>query len=130
MGNRRGNDFNNIGAIVMTAAFVFALPVAHAQDRAPPARPESGPMIQEGDAQLLFSYLREALRAAAEGRDPPPAGALEKRSAEIADTLKRRSEALARGLLDEAERSAREALRELESRREPRRPLPQGHQAI
>lgn len=111
-------------------ACVLAAPVAHAQDRAPPARPDAAPALQEGDAQLLFSYLREALRAAAEGRDPPPATALEKRGAEIADTIKQRTEALARGLLDEAERSARELLRELESRREPRRPPPPGQQAI
>jgi hypothetical protein len=116
---------------IVILACALAASAAHAQDRAlPPARPDTGPAIREGDAQLLFSYLREALRAAAEGRDPPPASALEKRSAEIADTLKRRSEELARGLLDEAERSAREALREWEARREPRRPLPPGQQAI
>ncbi len=119
-----------ITTIAFVCACVLAVPAAHAQDRPPPTRPEAGPVIRESDAQLLFSYLREALRAAAEGREPPPATALEKRSAEIADRFRRRSEELARGLLDDAERAAREALREREPRRELQRPLPPGQQAI
>ncbi len=124
-----------ITTIVIACACALSAPAALAQDNAPPlARPDAGAVIREGDAQHLLSYLRESLRAAIEGREPPPAAELEKRGAEIADTLRRRGAELARGLLDEAERRAREALKEWESGREPqaqpRRPLPPGQQAI
>ncbi len=111
-------------------AILWMAPPLQAADAGAPA-----PVIRNSDVDLVFSYLREALRAAAEGRDAPPSGALEQRGAEIADTLKRRSVEIGQTLLNEAEReaerNARDALREWDKpNREPAaRPLP-GQQAI
>jgi hypothetical protein len=111
----------------MCAALWASAPSQAADAEAPPR----APVIRDSDVDLVFSYLREALRAAAEGRDAPPSGALEQRGAEIAETLRRRSLEIGQGLLNEAERGARDALREWDKpNREPAaRPLP-GQQAI
>jgi hypothetical protein len=116
-----------LAGAAMCAALWPAAPSQAADTEAAPR----APVIRDSDVDLVFAYLREALRAAAEGREAPPSGALEQRGAEIAETLRRRGLEAGQGLLNEAERGAREALREWERpRREPAaRPLP-GQQAI
>jgi len=62
---------------------------------------------------MLFGFLRESLRFAAEGKPaPPPPAELAKRMQEAGETLKRESANAALGVLDEVEREMREALRE------------------
>ena len=62
--------------IVIVGACVLAAPAVHAQEP-PAARPDADAVIRDGDAQRLLAYLRESLRAAIEGREPPPAAELE-----------------------------------------------------
>jgi hypothetical protein len=61
---------------------------------------------------LLFSYMRQSLRAAAEGKAAPqPPPELTRRMQDAAETLKRESANAAQGMLDEMEREFRQSLR-------------------
>lgn len=69
--------------------------------------------IQESDVTLLFDYLRDAIRAAAEGRDPPaPPRELEKRAEELGTELKTRGTLAALLLLSTVEKQVSALIRE------------------
>jgi hypothetical protein len=65
-------------------------------------------LVQERDVGLVFDYLREALDAAAEGREPPAADRLAQRAGEIGVEAKRRGVIAGHAVLDAIERAARE----------------------
>jgi hypothetical protein len=69
-------------------------------------------LVQEEDVGLLFGYFREALAAAAEGRDAPVPEALTRRAEEIGERAKQRGVVAARVLLDAVEASVREIFRD------------------
>ena len=61
---------------------------------------------------MLFGYLRQSLRSAAEGKPAPqPPPELTKRMQEAGETLKRESANAALGVLDEVEREFKQSLR-------------------
>jgi hypothetical protein len=60
----------------------------------------------------VFDYLREALGAAIEGREPTPPEKLMQRAEAIGDEVKRLGVAMARAILDSVERSVREGVKE------------------
>jgi hypothetical protein len=102
---------------INVAVLVLALsPAAHANDsaRRPPAVDGLlGGIVQERDVDLVFDYLREALRAAVEGRDAPqPPNELTRRAEAIGDEVKRRGAAAAQAAIDAIEKSIREGMRE------------------
>ena|SRR5688572_21609287 len=84
---------------------------AHDERRSPPASILGG-VVQERDVGLVFDYLREALDAAIEGRETPPAAAIEERANEIGKEMKRRGATAARVIIDAIEKSVRDGLRE------------------
>ena len=91
---------------------------AHAQDaRRPATEALLGGIVQERDVALVFDYLREALSAAADGREISPPEELTQRAEAIGAEVKRRGADAARALIDAVEASMREGMRE------PRRPL-------
>lgn len=99
------------------AVLVLALAsTAHANDSGP--RPPSvdallGGIVQERDVSLVFDYLREALRAAVDGRDAPqPPAELTRRAEAIGDEVKRRGAAAAQAAIDAIEKSVRDSMRE------------------
>lgn len=68
--------------------------------------------IREGDVDLLFSYLRSVIVAAAAGREPAaPPQELEQRAAEIAAELKARGTLAALLMLSTLERQAKALIR-------------------
>ena len=69
-------------------------------------------LVHEGDVALAFGYLREALDAAVEGRDAPPADRLVRRGEEIGAEAKRRGAVAGHAVLDVLERSLRGIFRE------------------
>jgi len=86
---------------------------AYAQDARPPL-PEAllGGIVQERDVTLVFDYLRDALKAAMQGREAPPPDALTQRAEAIGDELKRRGAVAARAAIDAIEQTVRDAMRE------------------
>lgn len=69
--------------------------------------------LREEDIGMFFSFLRQTLDAAAEGRKPPePPPELSRRADEIGRQMKREGADTARLLLDEMEREVRQMLRE------------------
>jgi hypothetical protein len=103
----------------LVALFACASAQAHDPQREPAAPIDSifAGLIQEQDVALAMRYLRDALDAALEGREPPPADALIQRGEVIANEVKRRGAASARSVLDAIEDILRESVRE-----EPRLP--------
>ena len=86
---------------------------AHAQDsRRPTADSLLGGLVQERDVTLVFDYLRDALKAAIDGREAAPPDELTQRAEAIGDELKRRGAAAARAAIDAIEQSVRDAMRE------------------
>ena len=71
----------------------------------------AAPLIGEADRALLADYLRDAWRAARQGRELPPPARLEQRAAEIAETLRLQTQELARDWLSEAERAMQDLWR-------------------
>ena len=69
-------------------------------------------LVHEEDVGLLFGYFREALAAAAEGRDAPVPDALSRRAEEIGENAKQRGVVVGRVLLDALEASVREIVRD------------------
>jgi hypothetical protein len=68
--------------------------------------------VSERDVSLLFTYLKSALFAAAEGREAPaPDEALQKRAEALGKELKLRGALAAWALLNALETSANEVLR-------------------
>jgi hypothetical protein len=71
-------------------------------------------LIQERDVELLLGYVREAIRAMAEGREPPePPRELETRAGELAAELKARGTLAGLMLLSVLEQNAKALRREL-----------------
>jgi hypothetical protein len=100
-------------------ALALSASTAAAGDRdssPPPVEGYFAGIVQERDVALVFDYLRDALSAAVEGREPPPADQLVQRAEVIGEEVKRRGAAAARSILDAIEESVREGMRE------PRRP--------
>jgi hypothetical protein len=86
---------------------------AYAQDaRRPPANALLGGIVQERDVDLVFDYLRDALKAGMEGREATPPDELTQRAEAIGDELKRRGAAAARAAIDAIEQTVRDAMRE------------------
>jgi hypothetical protein len=72
-----------------------------------------GGIVQERDVGLVFDYLRDALRAAVDGREAPqPPDELTRRGEAIGDEMKRRGASAAQAVLDAIEKSVRESMRE------------------
>jgi len=69
-------------------------------------------LVQEEDVSLLFGYFREALAAAAEGRDAPVPDTLTRRAEEIGEQAKQRGAIAGRVLLDAFEASLRSIVRD------------------
>ena len=86
---------------------------AYAQDsRRPPVDSFLAGIVQERDVDLVFDYLRDALKAALDGREAAPPAELTQRAEAIGDELKRRGAAAARAAIDAIEQSVRDAMRE------------------
>jgi hypothetical protein len=100
----------------LTAAAVLGLTLCssvYAQDSRRPL-PESflGGIVQDRDVDLVFNYLRDALKAGMEGRETTPPDELTQRAEAIGDELKRRGAAAARAAIDAIEQTVRDAMRE------------------
>ena len=102
-----------IAAVLFFASFA----PAHAGDVDDPFAAAAGTfvrgLVQEEDVGLLFGYLREALAAAADGRDAPIPDKLTRRAEEIGERAKQRGVVAGGMLLDAIEASVREMVREL-----------------
>lgn len=107
----------HIVTIVLTLA-CSAPAVAHEdRTRDPMTALEPGRLTQgslrESDIALLLDYLRAAILAAAEGREPaPPPEELERRAQELSEELKARGTLAALLVLDALEKQARALMRE------------------
>jgi hypothetical protein len=84
-------------------------------------------LVQEEDVGLVFGYLREALAAAAAGREAPPPDRVMQRAEAIQQEAARRGVIAGRVLLDALEQSVRDMVRNIprayDTPREPPRPL-------
>ncbi|MGQ0751910.1 MAG: hypothetical protein ACT4PS_15375 [Betaproteobacteria bacterium] len=81
--------------------------------------------IQEGDVSLLFDYLRAAIRAASEGREPPPPPReLERRMDGLGSEIKARGTLAALVLLQTLEEQVKALRREGARPRPPSGALP------
>ena len=69
-------------------------------------------LVHERDVALVFDYLREALDAAADGRDPPAADRILERGEAIGVEAKRRGVVAGRAVLDAIEQSVRDLFRD------------------
>jgi hypothetical protein len=102
-------------AIALTLFFALCAP-AHAGDADEPFAAAAGSfvhgLVQEEDIGLVFGYLREALSAAAEGRDAPVPDTLARRAEAIGERAKQRAVVAGRVLLDVLEASVREIFRD------------------
>ena len=103
--------------VLIAAALLFAsFAPAHALDADDPLSAAAGTfvrgLVQEEDVSLLFGYFREALTAAAEGRDASVPDALTRRAEEIGEHAKQRGVVVGRVLLDAFEASVREIVRD------------------
>ncbi len=95
---------------------------AHAAEPAVPAHSDVSPelrlllggLVTEEDVGQLFAHLRAAMRAAAEGRDPPPVPeALARRLEAAGSELQLRGLLAGMALTHFVERAVRDAVREL-----------------
>jgi hypothetical protein len=82
------------------------------RDSLPPAAEYFEGVVQEEDVSLVFGYLREALRAAIAGREPPPVEPLLERADAIGDALAKRGAMAGLAVLDAIENAVRESLKE------------------
>ncbi len=70
-------------------------------------------VFNEETVSLLFDYLRQSVRSAADGKPAPkPPAELTQRMQEAGEALRRESANAALGALDEMERELKEALRD------------------
>ena len=108
------------GAITLTLLLALSSP-AHAGDSDDPFAAPAGAfgrgLVQEEDVGLFFGYLREALSAAAEGRDAPVSDKLARRAEEIGERAKQRGVVAGRALLDVLEASVRDIFRDSQAPR-------------
>ncbi len=107
--------------LMMMLAAMLSLP-AQAAEPVPPARVEVSPelrmllggVVTEDDVGQLFAHLRASMRAAAEGRPPPPfPEALGKRLEAAGSELQLRGLIAGMALTQFVERAVRDAVREL-----------------
>jgi len=108
---------------LMVLALGAVLPfAAQAADPAMPARSDAPPelrllpggLVTEEDVGQLFAHLRAAMRAAAEGRDPPPVPeALARRLEAAGSELQLRGLLAGMALTHFVERAVRDVVREL-----------------
>jgi hypothetical protein len=63
---------SHLPVLMLATMLSFAVQAAEPAPAPPDPRQLFGGLVAEDDVTLLFSHLREALRAAAEGRAPPP----------------------------------------------------------
>jgi len=105
------NDImKRIAAAVLLGLALFP---AYAEDsRQPSVSSFLGGIVQERDVDLVFDYLRDALKGAMEGREATPPDELTQRAEAIGGELKRRGAAAARAAIDAIEQSVRDAMRE------------------
>lgn len=104
---------------ILTAAMSLSVLAA---EPVPPARAEVSPelrlllsgVVSENDVGQLFAHLRASMRAAAEGRPPPPfPEALAKRLEAAGSELQLRGLVAGLALTQFVERAVRDAVREL-----------------
>jgi hypothetical protein len=103
---------------------MLSLTVHAGEPAVPPARADTvldprillGGIVTENDVTLLFSHVRAALRAAAEGREAPPLPqALSERLEAAGSEMQLRGYIAAITLSQVMERAVRDAVRELAS---------------
>ena len=116
---RRANALSRLLRVTVLSVFLaFSASVAAGDDpygltSAALERLSSG-LVQERDVDLFLGYVREALRAMAEGREPPePPRELETRAGELAAGLKVRGTLAGLILLSALEENAKALRREL-----------------
>ena len=109
------------GMLLIALGAVLSLP-AWAGDGDPPARMETlfdpqvlfGGVVTEQDVSQVFAYLRAAMLAAGEGREPPPVPeALARRLESVGTELRLRGIIASLALSHAVERAVRDAVREL-----------------
>ena len=98
-----------VGALV-TFVLSAQAPGALAQERRPLPDAVFGGIVQDRDVTVFFDYLREALNAAIEGREPAPPDELQQRAEAMGEEMKRRGAVAARALIDAIEASVRQRL--------------------
>jgi hypothetical protein len=114
---RRAERRNKRVAKVVTAGSIVVALSASAYagpplDALPPAADYFAGVVQEQDVSLVFGYLREALRAAVSGGEPPPAEPLIERADAIGNELVKRGAMAGRAVLDAIENAVRESLKD------------------
>jgi hypothetical protein len=106
--------------VIALALFCASFAPAHAGDVDDPFSAVAGAfvrgLVQEEDVGLFFGYLREALGAAADGRDAPVPEKLTRRAEEIGERAKQRGVVAGRLLLDAIEASVRDIIRDIPQR--------------
>ncbi len=105
------------GLLVLALGGMLSFPAQEEEQgapRLPDARQLLGGVVSEDDVGRLFAHLRESLRAAAEGRDPPPMpDALVRRLEAAGGELRLRGLDATLGLTRFVEHAVRGAVREL-----------------
>jgi hypothetical protein len=104
-----------LGTMVsVTAQAAEPVPPARAETVPPELRMLLGGLVTESDVSQLFAHLRAAMRASAEGRQPPPfPEALAKRMETAGNELQLRGLIAGMALTHFVERAVRDAVREL-----------------
>jgi hypothetical protein len=103
-------------SLLLILALLAAVP-AYAGDERLDSSVFIGRYLRDEDVTALFDYLRQSVRATAEGREPPkPPEELARRLEESGRLLHDDSVNLALGMLDAMEREIRDMLREERSR--------------
>jgi hypothetical protein len=104
-----------LGTMVpVTAQAAEPVPPARAETVPPELRMLLGGLVTENDVSQLFAHLRAAMRASAEGRQPPPfPEALAKRMETAGNELQLRGLIAGMALTHFVERAVRDAVREL-----------------
>lgn len=105
---------NHLPALMLAALLSSAVQAAEPAPAPPDPRQLLGGLVAEDDVALLFAHLRESLRAAAEGREPPPVPeALNRRLEAAGAELRLRGLDAALTLTRFVEHAVRGAVREL-----------------
>ena len=100
--------------LMLAALLSFSVQAAEQAPVPPDPRQLFGGLVAEDDVTLLFAHLRESLRAAAEGREPPPMPeALNRRLEAAGGELRLRGIDAALALTRFVEDAVRGAVREL-----------------
>lgn len=104
----------NFSILILCGLLSSAVQAAEPAPAPPDPRQLLGGLVAEDDVALLFAHLRESLRAAAEGREPPPVPeALNRRLEAAGSELRLRGLDAALILTRFVEHAVRGAVREL-----------------